>query len=149
MFLLYEYLNSIFAEIVEIKAIYKISSIVQMEEMLSDVRNNPGCCLMVKESGDGYLNFKDRRLDVAYHTFYVMVRAEVLDNNSRLVAKRKSMATGIKLIDRMRADATEYGSQAYGLNENRIDYSELGPIGRNYYGYNFSFLVEQGFVKSN
>jgi len=146
MFNLFEYLEIVVPDVEAIEKIYRVSSIVSLEEVLSDLRSNPVCCLAVRDSGDGYLNLKNRRLDTAYHVFYVMVRATDLNSSAaRLLAKRQAMATAIKLFDRMKLDAVDFGDPLHGFNDNRIDYAEIGPIGRNYVGYSFSFLVEQGF----
>lgn len=147
MFHLYEYLNNVYQDVEVLQKIYRISGISNIEEMLSDLRNNPACCLMVKDSGDGKLNLRDRRLNTAFHTFYVFTRAKVNDTESRVAAKRLSMHAGLRLLDRMREDADEFGSAAFGFNDQNIDYSEIGPIGQNYYGYGFSFTVEQGVAK--
>jgi hypothetical protein len=147
MFQIFEYIESIVSDISEIKNIYRVSSIIQLEEMLSNLRDNPSCCVLVRDSGDGTLNFKDKRLDTAYHTFYVMARARVNDNAARLAAKRLAMFAGIRLMDRMRADSEDFGSDTYGLNDSRVEYNEFGPVGQGYWGYSFSFTIEQGFVK--
>jgi hypothetical protein len=146
MFNLFEYLEPIQPTVAGIEKIYRVSSLVKLEEVLSDLRSNPVCCLVVRDSGDGFLNLKNRRLDTAYHMFYLMVRATDINSSAaRLLAKRQAMATAIKLLDRMKQDAGEFGDPLHGFNDNRIDYSEIGPIGRNYFGYSFSFLIEQGF----
>lgn len=143
MFNLYEYINSIYEDVEVLQKIYRISGISNIEEMLSDLRNNPSCCVMVKDGGDGRLNLRAKRLNTAYHTFYVFTRAKINDSSSRLAAKRLSMHAGIRLIDRMRADSEDFSQPAYGLNDASVDYSEFGPVGQNYYGYAFSFTVEQ------
>jgi hypothetical protein len=145
MFNLYEYLVSIVAAVPQINATYRVSSLVQLEEALSNMRDTPNCALLVRDSGDGHLNLKNRRLNTAYHTFYVMYHAAVNDHGSRLAAKRNAMTTGVHLLDRMKRDALDYGDAAFGLDDSRIDYSEIGPIGNNYYGYSFGFTMQQGF----
>jgi hypothetical protein len=147
MFLLYEYLESIIEAVPQIKKLYRVSSLVQLEEVLSNLRDLPHNALMVTDSGDGYLDFKNRRLNTAYHTFYVFVKANINDHSSRLAAKREAMQSGINLIDRMRADSEDFGMLTYGFDDSRIDYNEIGPIGNNYYGYSFGFTVKQGFAK--
>ncbi len=147
MFQLFEYIESIVSDVSELKALYRVSSIMQLEEMLSNLRDNPSCCVLVRDSGDGTLDFRERRLATAYHTFYVMARAKQNDHASRLYAKRLAMFAGVRLIDRMRADSDDFGAAAYGLNDRRIEYAEFGPVGQGYWGYSFSFTMEQGFVK--
>lgn len=147
MFNLYEYLLTIYHGVEVLQKIYRASGIADIEEMLSDLRNNPNCCLMVRDGGDGRFELRDRRLNTAYHTFWVFTRAKVNDHDSRLAAKRLSMAAGIRLIDCMRADAIDFNAPAYGLNDESIDYTEIGPIGQNYYGYSFNFLVSSSVPK--
>jgi hypothetical protein len=147
MFLLYEYLESIIEAVPEVKVVERVSSIIQLEEMLTNIRENPRCRLLIKDSGDGHLDFKDHRLNTAYHIFYIFLKANVNDHSSRMNAKREAMSIGIKLIDRMRADSEDFGMQTYGFDDSRVDYGEIGPIGNNYYGYSFGFTIKQGFSK--
>jgi hypothetical protein len=142
MFNAYEYLSSISPDIPEILKVYKVSGLSSLEEMLSDIRNNPQCCLCVRDAGDGFLDLKTRRLDSAYHTFYVMVKAETNNHDSRLQAKRSAMKTCIKLMDRAKKDSNDFGDPVYGLDFSKIDYSEIGPLGSNYYGYSFGYSID-------
>jgi len=147
MFLLYEYLESIREEFIDLKVTERVSSIIQLEEMLTNIRDTSKYRFLVKDSGDGHLDFKARRLNIAYHIFYIFVKAGVNDNGSRLTAKREAMIMGIKIIDRMRADSEDFGDPTHGLDDSRVDYGEIGPIGNNYYGYSFGFTIEQSFSK--
>lgn len=142
MFQAYEYFNEIFSS-VKLGSIQRISGIASLEEHLSDIRSIPQSCLLVTDSGSGKLNLKDRRLDNGYHLIYVMERCRVNDNAGRLAAKRLAMIKAIRLFDIMKSQAKDYGDPAYGFNEADISYDEIGPIGQNYYGYSFGFLVEQ------
>lgn len=157
MFNSYEYFETCYQDIKSnpqdpesdqvIKKIYKASGLAGLEEVLSDVRNNPDCCLVVRDAGDGFLDLQDKRFDNGYHTIYIMVLGGKLsDHSARMQAKRKAMLTGIRLFDRAKLDAVEFGNTAFGLNFSRIDYSEIGPIGLNYYyGYSFSFSFDNYF----
>jgi hypothetical protein len=142
MYNAYEYIFAIAPSVPEIKKVYKASGLSALEDLLSDLRNNPDCCCVVRDSGDGYLNLKDRRLNNAYHTLYIFVKAKINDHDSRLSAKRNAMTTGIKLFNRMKLDGRDYGDPAYGLDFSRIDYSEIGPIGQQYYGYSFGYTFD-------
>jgi hypothetical protein len=146
MFNLYEYLETIVADVPLIKATHRVSSLVQLEETLSNLRQAASCILLVRDSGDGHLNLRDRRLNTGYYNFYIMVKADVNDHASRLAAKRSAMQIGVQLFDRMKQDMHNFGDPAYGFDDSRIDYSEIGPIGNNYFGYSFGFTVQQGFV---
>lgn len=143
MFLAYEYLSTIYSR-VNLLAIYRVSGLSSMEELLSQLGKVPDNCILVKDSGDGYLDLEDKRLDTGYHLFYIMHHAKANDHASRLAAKRNSMLKGVQLLDQVKKDSVEFGDQAYGFAAKRVDYSEIGPIGQNYYGYSFGFTVEQG-----
>lgn len=146
MFQAYEYFTTIAPDVPEIKKVYRVSGISALEEVLTDVRNNPDCCLVVRDSGDGFLDLKDKKLDDAYHTLYIMVESKLNDHDSRMLAKRMAMATGIKLFERMKEDAVEFGQPAFGLNDSKIQYNEIGPIGgRYYYGYTFGYSMNNYF----
>ena len=142
MFNSFEYFDSIKAAVPEIEKVYKASGLSALEEVLTDLRNNPNCCLVARDSGDGFLNLKTTKLDNAYHTIYVMVQVKLNDHDSRLAAKRAAMTTGLKVFMRMKQDANDFGDPAYGLNDSRIDYNEIGPLGSNYYGYAFGFSID-------
>lgn len=144
MFNLYEYLKTIKSDLTATDDVYKASGISKMEELLGSLRNSPKCVAVARDSGDGYLNFKDRRLDTGYHLFYMLVRAKVTDHTAVLQAKREAMSAGIELLERMKQDSTDFGDPTYGVDLSRVDYSEIGPIA-GYFGYSFSFLVEQSF----
>jgi hypothetical protein len=142
MFNAYEYIESIAPDVPEIKKVYKASGLSALEDVLSDIKNNPDCCSVVRDSGDGYLNLKDTRLDNSYQTLYVFVMAKVNDHDTRLRAKRQAMDIGVKLFDRIKEDSNDFGDPAFGLNFARIEYNEIGPIGRGYYGYSFSYTFD-------
>lgn len=147
MFNSYEYFETIYQAVPDIKKIYRASGLAGLEEVLSESRNNPDCCLVVRDAGDGFLDLKDKRLDNGYHTIYIMVYGgKLLDHAARLAAKRKAMQTGIKLFDRAKLDAVDFGDLAFGLDFGRIDYNEIGPVGTQfYYGYSFGFSVDNYF----
>jgi hypothetical protein len=142
MYNAYEYISIIAEDVPSIKKVYRASGLSAMEELLSDLRNNPDCCAVIRDSGDGFINLKVRRLDNAYNTLYVFVKAKFNDHNSRLLAKRQAKTIGIALFDRMQLDARDYGDPAYGLDFEKIDYNEIGPIGKDYYGYSFGYTFD-------
>ncbi len=145
MFNLYEYIETIRTDVPAIGKAYPVTSIVQIESLLSDLRNTPPVAALVRESPSGQLNFDERRLDTSYESFYVMCKASVNDHASRMLAKRQAKAIGIQLIDRMRSDKPGYGSPFYGFRPANVQYDEIGPLGKNYFGYHFTFTVDQGF----
>jgi hypothetical protein len=144
MFNAFEYFSTIYAS-AGITEIYKASGITNVEELLSNIGNPADSCLVVRDSGDGYLDFEDTQLDTGYHTFYVMCRGKFNDHSANLTAKRSAMAKAIALIKLMKADSFDFGDAAYGLTASRIDYSEIGPLGAGFYGYSMSFTMQHEF----
>lgn len=143
MFNLADYLETILPEIPEVKTIYKVSDISKLEEMLGDIRNTPDCCVIVRETGDGYLNLKDRLLDSGYHNFFVFVMPKNKTSEARHEAKKEAMSRGVKILKKMKADSNDFGDPAYGTDFSKIDYMGWGPIGQGYHGYSFFLLTEQ------
>lgn len=144
MFNAFEYFSTIYTA-AGIQAIYKASGITNVEELLSNLGNSADSCLVVRDSGDGYLDFEDTQLDTGYHTFYVMCRGIFNNHAANLTAKRNAMVKAIALIKLMKADAVNFGDAAYGLTASRIDYSEIGPLGAGFYGYSLSFTMQHEF----
>jgi hypothetical protein len=144
MFNAFEYFSTIYQAAGLLK-IYKASGISNVEDLLSDLTNNPANCLVVRDSGDGHLNFKDRRLDTGYHTIYVFCKGKFNDHSANLAAKRSAMSLAIALFVLMKKDANNFGDAAYGFDASRVDYAEIGPIGTGYYGYSLSFTMEHSF----
>lgn len=145
MFSPYDYFTSILPDIPGIKAIYRISSITQIEEVLSNLRDLKVPCLLVNDSGDGYLDLLDRRFKAGYYNIYVFDKAKLNDSPSRVLAKKTSFDLGIDTFDRMALDSEDYEQPAYGLDLSRIDYSEIGPLAAGCYGYSFGFNVNNEF----
>lgn len=144
MFNQFEYINTIFSE-AGIDKIFKASNISVVEDLLKSLSATYNSCVIVRDSGDGNLNFKDRRLDTAYHTLYVFVKGKFNSPDDNMTAKRQAMTKAIALFDRMKQDAGDFGDQAYGFDASKVDYNELGPIGQNYFGYSFSYTMEHEF----
>ncbi len=144
MFNAFEYFETIYAAVGLLK-IYKASGISKVEELLSDLTQNPDNCLVVRDSGDGSLDFKSRRLDTGYHTLYVFHRGKFNDHTANLTAKRNAMIKAIALFDLMKQDAVDFGDAAFGFDDSKVLYAEIGPIGIGYYGYSFSFTMDHSF----
>jgi len=144
---LYDYLDERKDLMEDVKAIYRVSGIMQLEEMLSNIRDNPKVCLLVEENADGTLNLKDRKLRSGYHVFYVFVKASSIVNSAeRVSCKKTAFAQGLQVINLLRNDAGDYGDPAYGLDDSRIDYGGIGPIGNGYFGYSFGFMIHDAFT---
>lgn len=144
MFNDFEYFSTIYQAAGLLK-IFKASGISIVEDLLKSFTNTPDNCLIVRDSGDGHLNFRDRQLDTGYHTLYIFQKGKINDPAANMAAKRAAMDKGIALFKLMKLDSEEYGDPAHGFDESKIDYSEIGPIGQQMYGYSFSFLMEHEF----
>jgi len=144
MFNAFEYFATIYVK-AGLAKIYKASGVSMVEDMLKSFTENYNNCLIVRDSGDGHLNFRDRQLDTAYHTIYIFAKGKMNDPLANLAAKRSAMAKAIELFKLMKIDAGDFGDAAYGFDDSKIDYSEIGPVGQQYFGYSFSFLMEHQF----
>ena len=144
MFNAFEYFSTIYQNAGLIQ-IFKASGISIVEDLLKSFSNTPDNCLIVRDSGDGHLNFRDRQLDTGYHTIYIFVKGKLNYPAVNMAAKRAAMLKGIALFKRMKLDAGDFGDAAYGFDDSKVDYSEIGPIGQQMYGYSFSFLMEHEF----
>lgn len=144
MFNSFEYFSTIYAGAGLVK-IFKASGISMVEDLLKSFSATHDNCLIVRDSGDGHLNFRDRQLDSAYHTIYIFQKGKLNDPTANMAAKRAAMLKGIALFKLMKQDAGDFGDAAYGFDDSKVDYSEIGPIGQQFYGYSFSFLMEHSF----
>lgn len=140
----YEYINTIYTA-AGIGKIFKASNISIVEDLLKDFKATFPNCVIVRDAGDGNLNLKDRRLDTAYHTLYVFAKGKFNSPDDNMIAKRTAMQKAIALFDRMKLDAVDFGDPAYGFDASRVEYSEIGPIGQQYFGYSFSYTMEHDF----
>jgi len=143
MFNLADYLDNILPLVPEVKKTYKTSDLSQIEQLLGDIRNNPDVAIIVRETGDGYLNLKDRQLDSGYHNFFLVVRSNGKNSDDRHLAKKKAFEIGLKVLRIMKSQSADFGDPCYGIDFSKIDYLGIGPIGMDYHGYSFYFLTEQ------
>jgi hypothetical protein len=142
MFDAYNYSQSVIADIPEIKDLYSISGLSGLEEMLQHMRNPVTPVMLAEDSSDGYLNLEAGSFANEFNTVYFLSRVEKLNDSAlRRAALVESFALGKKFFKRMGIDAVEFDQAAYGFDKSRIDFQRLGPIGNNYYGYSFSFII--------
>ena len=144
MFNAFEYFSTIYTA-AGLAKIFKASGISMVEDYLKSFSSTHDNCLIVRDSGDGSLNFKDRQLDTSYHTIYIFEKGKLNDPAANMAAKRAAMLKGIALFKLMKKDAEEFGQSAYGFDDSKVDYAEIGPIGQQFYGYSFAFLMEHSF----
>lgn len=144
MFDQYQYIETIYAG-AGIEKIFRASNLSIVEEYLKSFGSTHSNCIIVRDSADGNLNFKDRQLDTAYNTLYIFVKGKFNDPAANMAAKRNAMQKGIALFKKMKADSADYGDPAYGFDSSKVDYVEIGPIGQQFYGYSFSYLMEHSF----
>lgn len=140
MFNLYEYLLTIRTQLPDC-GIYRISGLSELDEFLQNLRNIKFPAVLVEDTSDGFLDLSQGSMSNGYYSFWVVQKARLNDSDSRIKAKQESMAFAMKIIKKMVEDSREFDSPVYGLDRSRIDYSQVGPIGGNCYGYNFNPVI--------
>lgn len=135
---LYTYLSELADDDDYIKGVYLCSGLSDMEGLLDDVRNTKFPCVMVEVGDDGFLNILDSCNDTRALTFYLLesnsmaTAIEIRDILAR--AKRK----GLSLLRQMRLDGIDFGSQWFGVDFQRVNYSKVKLSGCSSYGYCFT-----------
>ena len=140
MFNLYEYLCSVKQKL-SVNDIYRISGIRELEEFLQNTRNVKYPAILVEDTNDGYLDLTQGSCSNGYYSFWVIQQAKVNDSDSRINAKKISMDLALNILRKMIDDSKDFDSPVYGFDRSRIDYSQVGPIGDNCYGYNFNPVI--------
>lgn len=125
----------------EIEAIHRITGLRELEETLEQIRNHKPFMLLVEDDDDGYLQLTHGNVDHGFRTFYVVGQTKLNDSNDRKAVQMQCKAFALKIFKQMMADAQNFGDAAYGFDRSRIDYSRIGPLINNYYGYSFSYMV--------
>lgn len=140
----FEYFNLLYKD-AGINGIYRCSGLTNLEEVLQSIRDLKSPILVVEDSGDGFLNYKDGNFDTSYHTISVMAKAELGNAASRRKAMQICKKAGKKLFLKMTDDFDMSNRDGYNFEFSRIDYSKIGPLATNFYGYTFSFVIEEDF----
>lgn len=141
MFNALEYATDNAENLPEVKAIYSVSGLAELDEMLQNLRSGATPVMCVEDSSDGFLDLEDGNFAAEYNTVYILDKVKTNDSPDRRRAQELTHTIGKKFFKQMLADSVEFGDPAYGLERNRVDYARIGPVGNGYYGYSFSFIV--------
>jgi len=121
---------------------FRISSVMNLDEMVEHFTNAGSPCIMVEDNRIGrFMDANsDNYLDIQSYSFLVLKYCKVMDAKDRETAKNDTLALVKKIISRMKRDKrddltggfTKSGLQNFDLNS--VTYQTIGPIGDNYYG---------------
>lgn len=123
---------------------FRISGLRQLEELLSSLPEASTPALMVENNTDGRVgdfSVSDNFLDIPYHVFYVISKANFNDHEAIENAKKNTKAIGFKILGRMLRDRNSGLHGLIMVDMKSISYQTVGPIGDNCYGTMFSFNI--------
>jgi hypothetical protein len=142
----------------EKKAFYRVSSITNLEELLTSGSFGKNRCMLVIDGREGRMvdNESDNLLDNQYYTFFIVEHVEQNDPDKRQQALVMCMYVVKQVLGKMFLDKrndqkgktplTGLGN----LDRASIYYKEFGPIGDNFWGYMVSFsLMEPPNIRYN
>lgn len=138
----FDEIEKIKADIPEIKELHKCSGIGELEETLNEDPNVKNLVCAVEDEGDGFLSLSDSHLDNGYFTLYILGKVKANRSDSRKQVKAECKAAGVKLFKRMRQSGKELGDPFYGIDFERVDYNQLGPVGDDMHGFSFSYVMK-------
>lgn len=141
MFDALEYARNKAPQLPDIKAVYSVSGLADMDELLQNLRSAATPVICVEDSADGYLDIEDGNFANEYNTVFILEKVKTNDSTDRRRAQELCYTLGKKFFALMAADAREFGDAAYGFDRQRIDFARVGPVGNGYYGYSFSFVI--------
>ena len=133
------------------KHFYKVSSLINLDELLQGLNNAEFPALCLVDSPEGRLVDRDSSnlLDTQYFYFFVLQKADIDDASSRKAAIDHSKLIIKQLLSRMFRDkAAEQRNPmvvpCYGiknLNRDSVSYKTVGPVADNCYGMWCSFTL--------
>lgn len=141
MFDALQYSKEIAPLIPEIKKVYSASGIAEIDELLKDIRSAVHPVMMVEDSSDGVLSLESGNYADEYNTVWFLDKVKLNDSPDRRRAQNLCFSLGLKYFKQLKKDGRDFGDVAYGFESSKISFSRVGPIGNQYYGYAFSFIV--------
>jgi hypothetical protein len=123
---------------------FRITGLTQLEELLFNLSDANYPAMMVENNQVGNLTDRgssDNVVDVPYHTFMIIEKAEFNDHDAVEAAKASCKAIGLKIISRLIRDKRRMLNGLVFLDVSGIAYDTFGPIADNTYGVSFSFTV--------
>jgi hypothetical protein len=130
---------------VGITGIYRVNGIGSLEELLSQSSTLKSTIMLVKDGTDGVLSINSGNFDSSYHTIYIMKHVMPGSSDSRIKAKQLCKNLGKKIFMQMANDYEVIDNDTLRIDFSRISYNELGPIAQNFYGYSFSFTIDEDY----
>jgi len=137
---------------------HRVSSIANIEELLSNMGNTEGLQLLVVDAYDGRFidNNSSNLLDSRLFTFYVVKNIqEATDFDEKQEALKQCRLVSKKILSKLFLDKltdsqakTETGLR--NLDRQSVRYLTVGPIGDNYHGIEtiFTILEKPGIIFS-
>ena len=143
----YSYFKTIIKE-VGINSIKRCSGILQLEEILANPASVKSPLLVVEDNDSGFLELDRGTRDSGYYNIYIMTSVKM--NNAEDALKQRNLAKKLtaKLFLKMMEDSDLWKDWGTGLDASRIDYSKIGPIAQNFYGYSVGFQMNIDFSYS-
>jgi len=133
------------------KRFFRISSVMNIDEMLQNFTNAGTPCLMVEDNRTGRYQEADSSMsymDNQSYSFLIIKHCDHFDAESREQVKKDCEAIMKKIISKFKKDK-QYDLQHPGetrtgmrdFNMSTIYYQTIGPVGDNYYGMLVQFAM--------
>ncbi len=109
----------------------------QAETIARGIRSVASPLVIVENRPEGYLSFTAGFLNTQTISFYVLFQTSLKDQSSIGRAKADAWTLGLAILRRMVAESTDEDSPAWGFCWDRTSYVPIGPLGDQYYGFEF------------
>lgn len=133
------------------KKFFRISSVMNLEEMVDNFTNAGSPCLMVEDNRSGRMmepQNSQSYLDNQNYAFLIIKHCQQFDASDREQIKKDCDAIMKKIISKFKNDRkydlTHPGETRTGMRDfdmNTVAYQTTGPLGDNYYGMLVQFAM--------
>ncbi len=128
---------------------FRISSVMNIEEMIERFNNAGSPCIMVEDNRTGRIMDmnSDNYLDIQSYSFLVMKHCKLMESADRESAKNATLQIVKTILSRMKSEKrAELKGEIYNIGLRNFDlnsvvYQTIGPIGENYYGTLVQFTM--------
>ena len=126
----------------------RISTILQIEEFLAQLRSGKGLQLLVVDHLTGRLsdNLSDNLFATNYYTVYILGSVSPGNYDDKELLFNTLQIIFAKIISRMSHDKRENIDTLRYLDRNSFTYSSIGPLASNWFGISFSFNTVSPFT---
>jgi len=128
------------------EAFFRVSTISQLEELLSNLRYVKSPFLVVQDDHEG--GFETSSLDIIqrrrFFSFYILSKVKMNDHDGRQAAMDAAEDIGSDIIAKMQHD-TRARTVNFDLSGQSFP---VGPLGDNCFGIGFQFSVESRFCRT-